>query len=640
MENISTSAAVKLYQHNHYIHAPRQLGEGPLQQSVQNGLPTSTSSFDYWWPYPAWTATAATSIASQVLSSPPFPVPMTTQDGGIGMPLSAPPDVNSSTFPSSTSDASTSIPSTSSTSLTSSASSASSTSPTSTSASLSHHFNFHNFIANPRNLIPLLASVLGAILLFILFWFLCKRYSCRRYRSQNRNRDWDSYHYPSEGQGWRAVHPEKRSWWGGLFGARDEPEDVITGPKYVGIEDPDAEKDSLMDVERLGLGLDEEREVTSGFEDDIDQDPFTPSKPKRARTRRSDVRPKSSRNRSRTSSSAARSLLPPTYLHQDSFEFAVDDDGRDKEGEDDFCDEEPDKSQLRVPWESLRHKSIKRAILAKVDEEKRWTDSMRGLRAAKAVGAALSLGSRSGGASVEKRGTVTHHNGRSRSTRMARSQRRRSERQQEQGEVGRGFQIVMESPPPQLPTPGSAGDGNGKAPWSLASAFPFQLFSNESQQEEKTSRKEDPYTPVPTRMRSGSRSCGSSRAGSPVTSPTKRSQATRPPMYASSSPSVLRMRSPPSVMTPQMESALCFTPVVGSSARMGGGPGLEGINSPRGRPVKAQSAKRTEKAMELMEPEPGTIYTKTYRDRTDRAMKRVEAIVESGWNERGRVGHY
>jgi len=116
-------------------------------------------------------------------------------------------------------------------------------------------------------------------------------------------------------------------------------------------------------------------------------------------------------------------------------------------------------------------------------------------------------------------------------------------------------------------------------------------------------------------------------------------------MYASSSPSVLRMRSPPSVMTPQMESALCFTPVVGSSARMGGGPGLEGINSPRlgayrGRPVKARSAKRAEKAMELMEPEPGTIYTKTCRERTDRAMRRVEAIVESGWNERGRVGHY
>ncbi len=645
MESISTSAAVKLYQHKRYVREPRQLGEGPLQPSIQTGLPTSTSSFDYWWPYPAWTATAtaAASTTSQVLSSPSFAVPMTTQDGSIGIPLSTSsvlPDLDSSTFPSSASDASASIPSMSLTSSTSSASS------TSTSTSQSHHFNFHNFITNPRYFIPLLASVLGAVLLFTLLWFLCKRY-CRRYRSQNRNRNRDSYYYPSEGQGWRVVHAEKRSRWGRLFGTRDEPEDVIPGPKYVGIEDPDAKEDGLMDVERMGLGLDEEQDITSGIEGDIDQDPFTPSKPKRARTRRSDVRSKSSRNPSRASSSAAGSLLPPTYLHQDSFEFAGDDDGSDKEGDDDFYNKELDNSQLKVPWESLRHKSIKRAIIAKVDQEKRWTDSMRGLRAAKAVGAALSLAARSGGPSMEKRGTVTHHNGRSRSTRKARSQRQRAERQQEQGEVGRGFRIVMESPPPKLPTPGSAGDGNGKVPWS---AFPFQLFSNESQQGEKTSRKEDPYTPVPMRMRSGSRSCGSSRAGSPVTSPTKRgggsrSQATRPPMYTSSSPSVLRMRSPPSVMTPQMESALCFTPVVGSSARTGGGSGLESIGSPRlgayrGRLVKARGAKRTEKAMEFREPEPGTIYTKTYRDRTDRAMRRVEAIVESGWNERGRVEHY
>ena len=36
-----------------------------------------------------------------------------------------------------------------------------------------------------------------------------------------------------------------------IFGARDEPEDVILGPRYVGIEDLDAEIDELMDVERL-----------------------------------------------------------------------------------------------------------------------------------------------------------------------------------------------------------------------------------------------------------------------------------------------------------------------------------------------------------------------------------------------------
>ena len=54
-----------------------------------------------------------------------------------------------------------------------------------------------------------------------------------------------------------------------LFGALDEPENVIPGLRHVAIEDPDAEKDGLMDVERLGLGLDEER--NTGIEVDIDQ---------------------------------------------------------------------------------------------------------------------------------------------------------------------------------------------------------------------------------------------------------------------------------------------------------------------------------------------------------------------------------
>ncbi len=72
----------------------------------------------------------------------------------------------------------------------------------------------------------------------------------------------------------------------------------------------DAEKGGLMNVERLELGLDEEQYITSGIEEDIDQDLSTPSKPKRAWTRRSDARPKSSRNPRTAFLSAARPLLP------------------------------------------------------------------------------------------------------------------------------------------------------------------------------------------------------------------------------------------------------------------------------------------------------------------------------------------
>ncbi|KAF8329245.1 hypothetical protein F5887DRAFT_1082573 [Amanita rubescens] len=128
-----------------------------------------------------------------------------------------------------------------------------------------------------------------------------------------------------------AAASKKRSRWGRLFGAHDELEDVILAAS---IEDPDAKKDGLMDCD-----LDEERDVTSRIEDDIDQNP--------------------------TSSPAARSLLPSTYLHRDSFEFAVDDDRSDKEEEVDFYDNEPDKSHLRIPWKSLRTKASSALFLPK-----------------------------------------------------------------------------------------------------------------------------------------------------------------------------------------------------------------------------------------------------------------------------------
>ena len=354
------------------------------------------------------------------------------------------------------------------------------------------------------------------------------------------------------------------------------------------------------DVEQFGW--DKERDITlatEGEEDDgdgDDRDPFLPSKPKRARTGGSakPQRPRSSRNPSKapsrsSASAASRPLLPALSLLRDSFEFGADDQ------EDGGSDREEDD---RVPWESLRHKSIKRAILAKVDEEKRWTDSMRGLRSAKAVGA---------GAGTWSLAWEDHDRGRSRSTRTDRSLGQREE----------GFRIVVETPPPQISADGKSGK---QAPWS----FPFPLFSSRGgRQEVDASQGKDPYTPVPTRMKSGSRSRGSSCAGSPVRVSPVKSGAGRHarPLYASPSPSVLRMQSPPSVMTPQMESALCFTPLVGSSARMAD-------------VDRARTEERNEKGMV---PEPGTIYTKTYRDRTDRAMRRVEAIVESGWNERGRA---
>ncbi len=163
----------------------------------------------------------------------------------------------------------------------------------------------------------------------------------------------------------------------------------------------------------------------------------------------------------------------------------------------------------------------------------------------------------------------------------------------------------MESPLPQLSTPGGASVGMVVIDVCVSVVVEWARGS---------------YTPVPTRMGSGSR--GSSRAGSPITSPTKRVEVLDAKQH--SHPCSLRMRSPLSVMTVQMEDALCLMPVAGSgsSARMGG---LEVIDSPwlgkyRGRLVKARSAKRTDKAM--LECLVRSILRCT--------VTRVEAIVESG----------
>ncbi|KAF8347645.1 hypothetical protein F5887DRAFT_915883 [Amanita rubescens] len=242
---------------------------------------------------------------------------------------------------------------------------------------------------------------------------------------------------------WRAVHPEKRS---RLFGAHDEPEDIILAPRYT----------ISTRIRSPLLNLNE---------------------------RKLDVRPKSSLSPSRTSSPAARSLLPSTYLHRDSFEFAVDDDRSDKEEEVDFYDNEPDKK--------FTHKSIKRAIPAKVDEENGWTDLMHG---GKAVG------------------------------------------------------------PRSRWLPSLEGSTNGYAPQGLVAVQEDGSKANTTSKMRRQA--EDPYTPAPTRMRRANRNRSSSRAGSPVTSPTKSSGGSQ---CQAISPSVLRMRSTPSVMTPQMESALHFT---------------------------------------------------------------------------------
>ncbi|KAF8622032.1 hypothetical protein AX15_007319 [Amanita polypyramis BW_CC] len=696
------SSATKLSNDKGMHHArerePRQLGVGVGTLQPAPTL-SATSTFNYWWPYPAWTATAATgsSVAAEVAATVP-PVPTSsaaaipTSQDSIELSSSSPSFLLSPSGDSSTT----------SSWITPTSVVPSSISASQSTASIDSHNRTNNPILSSHILLPVLIATLGTIAGAVLIWFICVRCHCRgRRRSQKRYS-----HHRSSGKGWRVVQGEmadgegKRGWWDRLLGRRAEVDDIIPGPRYVGIDDlesgkiePWTGKESVLkwhaDVERLAPRYayedwdrvpDEEQAVALVG----DGDPFllrVPSKAKGASTKSSSPPHKAH------SSYIAR---PPVQSHSTMSGLL---EMYDSDWEDEVEDTDEDKSgknKQQIPWESLRHKSIKRSILAKVDEEKKWSDSVRSLRAAKARAALANLMPKS-----EDGTDVGVDRSRTISIGENYSQRKGEDRDGEGG-----FRIDVESPPPQIPTP-----DEGKA-WSLASSLPFPLFSHE-----QADRVRDPYTPVPMRARSGSKSGSGSRrksrespyafahAGSPIKSQSQgRDQQVQKRQIKQDidtnsckpSPSVLRMRSPPSVMTPQMESALCFTPVIGAVDTGGGescgyggvreakrqsgrklrrsraskndGPlpfprdPNANINSPRpdvyrGRLVKPVKGWRdsvgtdptmdrngNKKTMDsLAEPEPDTIYTKTYRDRTDRAIKRVEAIIDSGWNERGRV---
>lgn len=376
-----------------------------------------------------------------------------------------------------------------------------------------------------------------------------------------------------------------------MFSTRgEEVEEVVPGPRYVGVDD---------EVERsILLGRDEARLESGGTGNrggQLQDELLVAEKPRRSTRRPNHSQP----------------LMPSRSVST----IVLADDESDQV-DDDYEESKRHYDKEQVPWESLRHKSIKRAILAKVDEERKWTDSMRGVRAANAA---------KGG--VGRRQTHVRCD---------------SDFWVSSSDAREGFRIVAESPP-QIPTPPS------KTWTSLASSFPFfsrteSSDADEEDLEKESGRVDDRYTPAPARMRSNSKS--RSRRGS-ITSPLRAMQ--RP---TNAGAVQVLLRSPPTVMSPEMESALCFTPVLSASKsdwRIGrsfdyseyvenagsndiGGtrdsaPGMISLRADQER-VQGQRSGDTSVA-------PGTAFTKTYRLRTDRALKRVEAIVESGWTERG-----
>ncbi|KAF9467547.1 hypothetical protein BDZ94DRAFT_965174 [Collybia nuda] len=243
-----------------------------------------------------------------------------------------------------------------------------------------------------------------------------------------------------------------------------------------------------------------------------------------------------------------------------------------------------------VPWESLRHKSIKRGILEQVKKEGSWIDSLRGItgssfsRAAReaetdirvvdgATGSgrrASNIGRRVGHTRTDSdmrvqdvnlkspervtlksqhsdysSGYSTQPSTRNNSTRTPvrcySSQTVHSQdiRDGTQWVSGGGFRIVEESP---LPTP--------KEPEISRSRFSSGWWWG-------SGADVDRYTPVPPR-----RDRSRSRSSSPIKG-TREAGRNSQHSHANVLP-----QSPPQITSPPLESQLCFTPTPGSKARM------------------------------------------------------------------------
>ncbi|KAF8636281.1 hypothetical protein AX17_003660 [Amanita inopinata Kibby_2008] len=665
----ASTSAPGLYTDTLYMrsHAwPRQL-EAPLP-----AVPTS-SSYDYWWPYPSWGASTLTSATLPPLASPTVEqgslVSLTASDAASS--LLSPTSIASPSAPATTSSAS--AGKSTSTSITASA-----TAPTAIHAD-PKRTNSQGGIRAPYILFPLL-GLFGVVLGGTIAWIISGRCIKRRERRRliRPYRGSSGYGRGDIEKGWRMTTGRRgsRRWWNTLFSRPEQVEEVIPGPQYVGIDvGEEALEDGGKEVSRV-YGLDAEREamwLPPASRGDItcnsgragDQELLlNPQNPTDRRERTESV-PAAPTMRPSATSLAVLDLYASDSEDEDSVSL--------------------NPKQKEVPWESLRHKSIKRAILARVDEEKKWTDSIRKMRAATLARLKSDTSCDVDGADPASRSKSRVERLQSRvradsdacvtdiaaaerallkdddsrlgvpldrtSAGGSRSRSRCSTRTNASCvSGGPGFRIVVESPPPQI----SPSKDKANKMWSFG-GFPF-FSSREPEYDLSRSQGDgdgdgggggelgeaggvDRYTPVPTRMgqtRSGakkakSRGEGSSSAKSPARGTRHTHNDARMGYCA------LLVKSPTQIMTPRMKSELCFTPILPPRAQLGSDAfGAAGNRSEEwdlfGDGGGGGGGERT--WANRPDPNDCSIFTKTYRIRTDRAMKKVEAIVESGWSER------
>ncbi|KDR71657.1 hypothetical protein GALMADRAFT_795529 [Galerina marginata CBS 339.88] len=311
------------------------------QVPLPNPGPT-TSTYDFWWPFPAATPPPTT-------TNPPAPNPTILISVIPNSSIAPNSVVSSSTIGSSTSRSSTPASSFSETSSSSSAS----TPATTTAAASPSKFNF-------VDLVPAFGAV-GIFVLAVALWVL---YGCCTRRPRIRTDDGELLCGPPYVSPYNHVARdiEERG--------QEEQEEMLQIPKY-GRRDvsgqyrwPSFNQPPPFDPAK-GFYVPDEYTDDEGY---FDANLIVPQ----ANTGRSSSYRTRRRSRSRQSAAAPAGPSPPRSLPgSDSTSIAL------LELYESDEDEAAYRKEKETPWESLRHKSIKRGILEQVKKENKWMDSIR-----------------------------------------------------------------------------------------------------------------------------------------------------------------------------------------------------------------------------------------------------------------------
>jgi len=222
-------------------------------------------------------------------------------------------------------------------------------------------------------------------------------------------------------------------------------------------------------------------------------------------------------------------------------------------------DEEARRRGRETPWESLRHKSIRRGIIEQVKKENKWMDSIRGSLAA---GSALfANGANKTDCEGESSGLLERmedgDSGRKRRTHI-----------RQDSDISIDSEEYVSRTPLKVRNPssgrlGTMGDSTQSSP-TLSHSGVRRGFTVLSSGDE-----DDKYTPIPSRIREDtSRSRNNSR--SPVAS--RSSARSRSTHQSSDQTAPLRdvlPKHPAQITSPPLESHICFTPIPAQAAKVG-----------------------------------------------------------------------